>query len=87
MDELAVVRQQQQARGVVIEPAHGLHFALAQRYRQQVVDALVVARPLRALIAGGLVEHQVGLGAGQPRLAVHGELQAIHLEACAGVFA
>ena len=55
MDERAVVGEQEDAGRVLVEPADRLHAALAQRRRQQRVDAGVMARLQRALVAGRLV--------------------------------
>ena len=44
VDQRALVGEQQQARGVMVEPAHRLHAAPAQRRRQQVEHPGMVAR-------------------------------------------
>ncbi len=87
MDELAVVREQQQAGGVLVQPPDRLHLALAQRHRQQVVHAGMVARALRALVAHRLVQQDIGLGVADPFLAVHGQAQAVDLELGARILA
>jgi hypothetical protein len=92
VDELAVVGQQQQAGGVLVEPAdglHALHRALVgpqpQRRRQQRVDARVGRGLLRALGAGRLVQQQVGLLVVRPPGALDGEKQALGVEVFEGV--
>jgi hypothetical protein len=87
VDELAVVGQQQQACGVLVEPADGLHALhgallrpLAQRRGQQGVDARPGGRFLRAFGARGLVQHDVGALVVVPRLALDRETQALRLD-------
>jgi hypothetical protein len=80
VDELAIVGQQEQAGGVLVEPAdsldalHGtLLRPLAQRRRQQRIDARIGGRLARALGTCGFVQHQVG----EPLV---GPLDAVNLE-------
>jgi hypothetical protein len=61
VDERALVGEQQDAGGVFVEPAYGLHTAVAQWHRQQAQHAGVVARLARAFIARRLVQQHHGL--------------------------
>ena len=93
VDELAVVRQQQQAGGVLVQPAHRLHTsrraatALTNRRRQQGVNAGVGAGFLRTLIPGGFVQHQVCLGVVFPGHALNLEVQPLRYEFHSGIHA
>ena len=86
MDELPVVRQQDQPGGVLVEPANGLYAALAQLGRQQVEYRGVVLGHPAALKAFGLVEHQVGLLVVGPFFVLHGEYQTGRIDLGIGVF-
>src|SRR5450432_3753214 len=57
MHERAVVGEEQHAGRVLVEPTDGLDAARAQRRGQQRIDAWVMARLERALVARRLVEH------------------------------
>ena len=86
VNKLAVVRQQQQTGRVLVQPPDRLHAcrraaaALADRRWQQRVDAGIGARLLRAFVAGGLVQHQIGFFMVLPGHALNRELQAIRYE-------
>jgi len=92
VDELAVVRQQQQAGCVLVQPPNGLHALhrallrpLAQRRRQQRVDAGIGRRLLRALGAGGLVQHHISLVMEFPILALDLEAKALGIDIGCGI--
>ncbi len=87
VDELAVVGEEQQAGGVLVEPADGLDAlhrtlvgAQAQWRGQQRVDAGIGRRLLRAFGACRLVQHQVGLLVVGPLGALDREAQVFRLE-------
>ena len=73
MDELAVVGQQQQAGGVLVEPADGLHAAQQQRPWQQRENARVKLRPVRAFVTRRLVQRQIDALAIAPAFAIDSE--------------
>ena len=87
VNELAVIGQQQQARGVLVKTAHCLHAAgrgtegpLAQRAGQQGVDRRPGRRLLRALMAGRLVQHQIGQRVVAPERSLNRKVQPQGLE-------
>src|SRR4051794_29414154 len=72
MHQRAVVGEEKDAGGVLVEPADRLHAAPAQRRRQQRIDAGVMTRLLRALVSGRLVHDDEGALAIRPaRPAAH----------------
>ena len=80
MDELAVVTEQQQTRGVLVQAPHGLHPVdrallgpLAQGCGQQGVNAGPGRGLARAFGARRLVQHEVGTFSVHPCLALHFE--------------
>src|SRR5690606_5866518 len=80
VDELAIVGQQQQTGGVVIEPADALHVAPDELRRQQREHRSMVLRPMRALMIRRLVQHQIGLVTIAPGFAVELEHQTVGVE-------
>ena len=85
--ELAVVGEQQQAGGVLIQAPDALHAALSQRLRQQGEDTAVVLRGTRTFETGRLMQGQIDLFAKLPLHAVDAEAQIIHTEIGARVVA
>ena len=93
VDELAVIREDEQAGRILIKSPHSLHAlhrpflrALAQGRGQQGVDAGPGRRLLRALGACRFVQHDVSLRMVLPRLALHGKGQAVvHGNIVAGI--
>ncbi|VVD29987.1 protein of unknown function [Paraburkholderia dioscoreae] len=73
VNELAVVGEEQQAGGVLIQPAHALHAALGELRRQQAEHAQVMLRVARTFVARRLVQKQIGVLAIRPDYTVHGE--------------
>jgi hypothetical protein len=81
---LAIVRQQKQTRGVLIEAADGLHAlddgfggALAQGGGQQAVGAGPSAGAVAAFETGGFVQHQVSALVVFPALALDSEFHPV----------
>jgi hypothetical protein len=77
----------QQPRGVLVQPPHRLNplhrgflGALAQRRRQQGVDAGPGRRLLRALGACRFVQHQIGLTSKWPVIPLHFESQTLKVK-------
>ena len=68
VDELTVIGQQHQSGGVLIQTTHALHVAQQHLRRQQGEHRRVEGRLVRTLVARGLVQHQVSLGAVVPAL-------------------
>ena len=78
VNELAIVTQQQHASGVLVQTPDSLHTlqagfgrTLAQRGRQQAVDAGPHRGLVRALGASRFVQQDVGLGVELPKGALH----------------
>lgn len=86
MDERTVVRHQQQAGGVVIQMAYGLHAAVCELFRQQRQHAGMVAGLARAFVVGRFVQCEVEMLAVLPWLAVHAEFEGVRLESAARIF-
>lgn len=80
MDELTVVRHQQQAGRVFIQAAYGLHATRHQGARQQRVDARMEFRLVRTFEIGRLVQDDVGVLPVIPENVVDRELKPFGLE-------
>ncbi len=80
VDEGAVVRHQEHARGVVVEAADRLHLAPGELFRQQGQHARMVAWFTRAFEVGRLVQRDVDMLAIRPFFVEHGQDQAIGVE-------
>ncbi|MOA30490.1 hypothetical protein D3C78_1515830 [compost metagenome] len=87
VDELPVIAEQQHARRILVQPAHGLQpldgtlaGPLAQWRRQQGIDAGIGRWLLRALGARGLVQHDVALGVVFPVHSLHTKTQAFGID-------
>ena len=64
--ERAVIRHQQQAGGVMIEPAHRLHIAPGELFRQQSQHAGMMTGFSGAFEAGGFVQRDIDMFAVSP---------------------
>ena len=77
VQQRAVVGQQQQARGVLVQAPDRLQATPTQGHGQQVVHARPGTRLERALVACRLVQHHQGLHVCHPRLPIDHQAQAV----------
>jgi hypothetical protein len=80
MDEGAVVREQQQARRIVIQTPHRLHIAPTELLGQQSQHAWVMTGLARTFKLGRLVQGKINEWAAGPLLAHDGERQPLRVE-------
>ena len=83
--EAAVIRQQQQAGGAMIETPYGLDIAVDVFLRQQGEDARMMAGLARTLVTGGLVQADVELLAKSPFFTANAEDQAFAGQVFVGI--
>ena len=83
--EAAVIGQQQQAGGAMIEAPYGLDIAVDVLLRQQGEDARMMAGLARTLVTGGLVQADVEMLAKSPFFAVNAEDQAFAGQVFVGI--
>ena len=74
MNEGAVVGEQQQAGGVLIEAPHALHTALQQRRGQQGKYAGMMQRLVRTFIACGFMQREINFLSILPGFSVNSEV-------------